>query len=209
MLRPVGDPPQTQAAVIVARCCSGVQSVSTAVWVTGAVSAAPSPHIVTHTPTHLHVQYIHTCNKYIASSPTNWTAEFAVVCDSCFCRNDLIGSEKCIYSTVYMTRQKAEGGRGDVVQYSLADVASHYAELQGVLIYYCGQWSMKSWRRAEKGAQIPLLLPRAAHISPTHPCCRAVPALVLRALAPFPLVFLRPRPPACDWWGCPAAADQL
>lgn len=31
-----------------------------------------------------------------------------------------------------------------MVERSLVDVAAHYAERQGVLIYYCGQWSIKS-----------------------------------------------------------------
>lgn len=40
MRRPTGDPPHTQA-VIVARCCSGVHPVCSAVGVTGAANAAP------------------------------------------------------------------------------------------------------------------------------------------------------------------------
>lgn len=39
MLHPTGDPPHSHA-LIVARCCSGVHSVSSAVGVTGAASAA-------------------------------------------------------------------------------------------------------------------------------------------------------------------------
>lgn len=35
-------------------------------------------------------------------------------------------------------------GRGGVVRCSLVDVAGHYAELQGALICYCAQWSVKS-----------------------------------------------------------------
>lgn len=41
--------------------------------------------------------------------------------------------------------RELEGQRQDrMVEWSLVDVAAHYAERQGVLIYYCGQWSIKS-----------------------------------------------------------------
>lgn len=82
---------------------------------------------------------------------------------------------ECMYLPYIWQELRAERGRReDVVQYSLVDVAGHYAELQGVLIYYGGQWSMKSWRRAER-AQIPFLHPHAAHLSPQFP---ALPAPV-------------------------------
>lgn len=52
-----------------------------------------------------------------------------------------------------------EKGKGKhVVWYNLAYVVCHYAEQQGVLIYYCGQWSIKSWRCAER-EQIPFFIP--------------------------------------------------
>ncbi len=81
-----------------------------------------------------------------------------------------------IYLLYVWREHRAEKGRHeDVVQCSLVDVAGHYAELQGVLIYYRGQWSMKSWRRTER-VQIPFLYPHAAHISPHTP---SLPALML------------------------------
>lgn len=113
-----------------------------------------------------------------------------------------------MHSLQYATRAEM-GGRG-AVPYSLVDVAGHYAELQGVLIYYRGQWSMKSWRRAER-AQIPFLHPHAAHISPHIP---ALPALVLLSacLRPCPApapAFPRPWPPACDWTGEAAQLQRI
>lgn len=55
MLCPRGDLPQTQA-VIVARCCSGVHSASSAAWVTGAANAALSSHLAVHTHADMHTQ---------------------------------------------------------------------------------------------------------------------------------------------------------
>lgn len=49
--------------------------------------------------------------------------------------------------------------------HNLAYVVCHYAEQQGVLIYYCGQWSMMS----RKGANPFFLHPHAAHISSSLP----------------------------------------
>jgi len=73
-------------------------------------------------------------------------------------------------------------GRRGHVQHSLVDVAGHYAELRGVLIYYRGQLSMKSWRRAER-VQIPLLHPHAAHISPHNP---GLPAQFFQPISALP-----------------------
>lgn len=39
-------------------------------------------------------------------------------------------------SSSYDRNSVANGARGDVVPYSFEDEAGHYAELQGVLIYY-------------------------------------------------------------------------
>lgn len=41
-------------------------------------------------------------------------------------------------------RGEEEGKGQHVARYDLAYVVCHYAEQQGVLIYYCGQWSIKS-----------------------------------------------------------------
>ncbi len=176
MLGPMRDPPQTQT-VIVARCCSGVHSVSTPVWVTGAANAAPSPqsviHTRTHTHTHIHIQYTESFHS------KGWI--------QCKVLLNIFWHIHMYLLSIWQEQREEKGGRGDVVQYSLVDVAGHYAELQGVLIYYCGQWSMKSWRRAER-AQIPFLHPHAAHVSPHTP---ALPA-------PVPLSALS--------WPCPAPA---
>lgn len=111
----------------------------------------------------------------------------------------------------FLTRTESRGRRWEhVVQYNLVDVAGHYAEQQGVLIYYRGQWSRKNWRWAERGAN---------PFSPS-PCC---PHLLIHPSPPHPSSFPQPisalphpghaffgfGPPACDWRGCPAAEDQL
>lgn len=165
MLCPVGDPPQTQA-VIMARCCSGVHC-SVGHRCCQCCSLSPLCHSHWHTHTHTHT-HIYTYNMLLAFTVG---AEYSINSNSCFEGITLstVVPAKCIYPPHIWQQQRAEKGRrGEVVQYSLVDVAGHYAELQGVLIYYCGQWSMKSWRRAER-AQIPFLFPHAAHISPTHP----------------------------------------
>lgn len=137
---------------------------------------------------HSHPAHPHTIHTYIVSCALRVRTGSA---NSCFAGTT--SSAAMSADPLYIWQGKtAEGGRGDVVQYSLADVASHYAELQGVLIYYCGQPSMKSWRRAEKGANPLFLLPHAAHISPLTP---AVPALVLLSLRLGPARPHVPRPP--------------
>lgn len=177
MLCLMGDPPQTQA-VILARCCSGVHLVSSVVWVTGAANAASSPHSVIHT-------HPHTVFCKLSQSDLNTALSHA---KNCFAHPLVCVPAECLYPLYIRQEQRAEKGRReDVVQYSLVDVAGHYAELQGVLIYYRGQWSMKSWRWAERGANPFSPSPCRPHL-PSHPS------------PPRPRVFLSPSRP------CPALA---
>lgn len=53
-----------------------------------------------------------------------------------------------------MNRELERQRQDRMVEWSLVDVAAHYAERQGVLIYYCGQWSIKSRTWTERGDQI-------------------------------------------------------
>lgn len=62
----------------------------------------------------------------------------------------------CARSWTFDVNMELERQRQDpLVECSSVDVAAHYAERQGVLIYYCGQWSIKSRTWTERGNQIP------------------------------------------------------
>lgn len=75
----------------------------------------------------------------------------------------------CVFtgSWTFDLNRELEGQRQDpMVECSLVDVAAHYAERQGVLICYCGQWSIKSRPNMNwKGESNPFFSqPHAAHI---------------------------------------------
>ena len=152
-----------------------------------------------------------TLTQYSASFHSQIWTQHWVMQKNCFAHSLVCVPAECLYPLYIRQEQRAEKGRReDVVQYSLVDVAGHYAELQGVLIYYRGQWSMKSWRWAERGANpfSPSPMPPTSPLTaqPSPPPCFSQP---ISALPSPGRAFLGPWPPACDWRGCPAAEDQL
>lgn len=62
---------------------------------------------------------------------------------TCFLRVSAVavGHVSC---TLDVSRELERQRHDRMVEWSLVDVAAHYAERQGVLIYYCAQWSIKS-----------------------------------------------------------------
>lgn len=139
------------------------------------------------TPTH---------TQYSASVHSQIWIQHWVMQKKCFAHSLVCVPAECLYPLYIRQEQRAEKGRReDVVQYSLVDVAGHYAELQGVLIYYRGQWSMKSWRWAERGANPFSPSPCRPHL-PSHPSpprprvslspSRLCPALAVPSLGPGP-----------------------
>lgn len=134
--------------MIVTRCCSGVSYNqflphfrSHALLVKFHLPRVTGTHVHVHQNTYrwwfyrirdIDKQMVFTCSFFFAPQQSNTSSEY------------LTGIKK---------------GKGKhVVWCNLTYVVCHYAEQQGVLIYYCSQWSTKSWRCAER-EQIPFFIP--------------------------------------------------